>query len=76
MPTASTFRVRLSVLSVTAALAVASFGSAADAGFRDKDCSDFKTQRKAQKFFKKNNPKADPHGLDADNDGIACEDLP
>lgn len=42
--------------------------------FKDKDCSDFKSQKAAQKFFKKHNPKKDPHGLDADHDGIACED--
>ena len=44
--------------------------------FRDRDCSDFKTQKKAQRFFKKQGgPKKDPHGLDGDNDGKACEDL-
>ena len=43
----------------------------------DKDCSDFPTQRAAQKFFKKHGgPKRDPHRLDADHDGIACEDNP
>ena len=42
---------------------------------KDKDCKDFKTQKKAQKFFKKHQP-GDPHGLDGDNDGIACETLP
>jgi hypothetical protein len=43
------------------------------ANARDKDCADFQNQKKAQKFFKKHNPKRDPHRLDADNDGIACE---
>lgn len=42
----------------------------------DKDCSDFPTQRAAQKWFKHHNPKADPSGLDADHDGIACESNP
>lgn len=42
----------------------------------DKDCSDFPNQRAAQKFFLKHNPKRDPHRLDADGDGIACESLP
>lgn len=42
----------------------------------DKDCSDFDTQKQAQRFFKRHNPKHDPHGLDADNDGIACESNP
>jgi Excalibur calcium-binding domain len=45
--------------------------------FKDRDCEDFASQKKAQKFFKKKGgPKKDPHGLDADNDGIACESLP
>jgi Excalibur calcium-binding domain len=39
-----------------------------------KDCDDFRTQKKAQKWFKNHNPRRDPAGLDADNDRIACED--
>ena len=46
-------------------------------GGRDYDCSDFSTQKEAQKFFKKNGgPQKDPHGLDGDGDGRACESLP
>lgn len=60
-------------------LALAMLGSAAlaqpAAAFRDRDCSDFSTQRQAQHFFKTHHPNRDPHGLDADHDGIACEDL-
>jgi hypothetical protein len=41
-----------------------------------KDCSDFSTHRQAQRWFKKHHPRRDPAGLDADNDGKACEDLP
>jgi len=51
-------------------------GQPAFASFHDRDCSDFSTQAKAQHFFKKHHPNRDPHGLDADHDGIACEDLP
>jgi Excalibur calcium-binding domain len=40
----------------------------------DRDCSDFRTQKRAQRFFNRHNPRRDPHGLDADNDRIACED--
>ena len=47
--------------------------SAGPASAKDKDCGDFKSQRAAQKFFKKHNPKQDPHGLDSDHDGKACE---
>jgi competence protein ComEC len=42
----------------------------------DKDCSDFSTWRQAQNFYKRHGgPKRDPHHLDADHDGIACESL-
>jgi hypothetical protein len=41
----------------------------------DRDCPDFSTQPEAQAFFEAAGP-GDPHQLDADNDGIACEDLP
>jgi endonuclease YncB( thermonuclease family) len=42
----------------------------------DQDCSDFNSQRDAQQFFENHNPSSDPHGLDADNDGVACESNP
>lgn len=42
---------------------------------RDLDCSDFGSQAEAQGFFERNNPSQDPHGLDGDGDGIACESL-
>lgn len=38
----------------------------------DRDCPDFATQAEAQAFFEAAGP-GDPHRLDADNDGIACE---
>jgi hypothetical protein len=38
----------------------------------DYDCSDFATQEEAQEYLL----PGDPYGLDADNDGIACESLP
>lgn len=43
---------------------------------RDRDCSDFSSQRQAQVFFERHAPARDPHRLDGDNDGIACESLP
>lgn len=65
---------RLTVAMMAAALAVAFAAPPASAG--DKDCADFKTWRQAQNFYKKHGgPKRDPHRLDADRDGIACEDL-
>ncbi len=40
----------------------------------DRDCSDFSSWREAQDFYERNGP-GDPHGLDRDRDGIACESL-
>lgn len=45
--------------------------------FVDRDCSDFGTQRAAQIFFlNAGGPRSDPHRLDSDGDGIACETNP
>ncbi|MCF8029883.1 MAG: excalibur calcium-binding domain-containing protein [Desulfohalobiaceae bacterium] len=41
----------------------------------DKDCSDFDTQAEAQRFFEAHQP-VDPHNLDGNGDGEACESLP
>lgn len=43
--------------------------------FVDRDCGDFDTQEEAQRFFDRAGP-GDPHRLDADGDGRACEGLP
>ncbi|HOZ80766.1 MAG TPA: excalibur calcium-binding domain-containing protein [Candidatus Woesebacteria bacterium] len=41
------------------------------------NCSDFKTQAQAQKFFTNAGGKSkDTNNLDGDNDGVACESLP
>lgn len=42
---------------------------------KDYDCGDFKTQAEAQAFFEAAGP-GDPHRLDRDGNGIACESLP
>jgi micrococcal nuclease len=43
----------------------------------DRDCGDFATHAEAQTFFEAaGGPASDPHRLDGDNDGTACEDLP
>lgn len=43
----------------------------------DRDCSDFKTQKEAQAFYEAaGGPEKDPHRLDLDKDGVACESLP
>jgi hypothetical protein len=71
-----TVRARVALLSVAAALLGASMTVSSATAFVDKDCSDFPTWKKAQKYFKKHGgPRYDPSHLDADHDGIACEDL-
>ncbi|GAB4213883.1 MAG: hypothetical protein OHK0022_51600 [Roseiflexaceae bacterium] len=43
----------------------------------DRDCGDFATNAEAQAFFvAAGGPARDPHRLDGDNDGRACESLP
>lgn len=43
----------------------------------DRDCGDFDTQSVAQRFFEAaGGPADDPHRLDGDDDGVACESLP
>jgi LPXTG-motif cell wall-anchored protein len=39
-------------------------------------CYDFGSQAEAQEFFEdEGGPESDPHGLDSDDDGVACEGL-
>ena len=45
--------------------------------FEDRDCSDFDTWQEAQDFFlSEGGPEEDPHRLDRNRDGVACESLP
>ncbi|PSQ88830.1 MAG: nuclease [Bacteroidetes bacterium QS_4_64_154] len=46
-----------------------------ESAVQDRDCSDFNTQPEAQAFFERHRP-GDPHGLDGEGDGVACESLP
>jgi hypothetical protein len=51
-------------------------GSPASAG-GDRDCGDFSSQASAQQFYLgQGGPGSDPHGLDSDDDGVACESNP
>jgi Excalibur calcium-binding domain len=70
-----TRRIRALGVSLAVATALGLLGAPASALDR-KDCSDFTTQHQAQRWFKHHHPNRDPSGLDGDNDGIACEDLP
>lgn len=69
-------RLRLGAPALAVVLFALALTAQPAAAFRDRDCADFSTQAKAQHFFKKHNPRQDPHRLDADHDGIACEDNP
>src|SRR3954454_18163592 len=61
------------VLMVLAPLLMWVAGSA-PAAAADRDCGDFATQAGAQAFFLANGgPFSDPHSLDSDGNGIACE---
>jgi Excalibur calcium-binding domain len=62
---------RAAVVIAVAAGAMLPFTGVAFA--QDKDCSDFSSQAEAQAEF--DSDSSDPHGLDADNDDIACESL-
>jgi hypothetical protein len=59
------------VLGIALAL-VAVAAPSASAHRRDYDCSDFSTQAEAEEYLL----PGDPYDLDADGDGIACEDNP
>lgn len=64
------------VLALTGALVLAAGAPAAHA-VADRDCGDFDTQAAAQDFFlDAGGPRNDPHGLDYDGDGVACESNP
>lgn len=77
---AVSFRFALSAIAAAALAALIGFAigaGGAQAKRGDRNCSDFKTQAQAQKFFLSHGgPKRDPHRLDSDGDGIACENLP
>lgn len=56
---------------------LASLVAAPASAVADRDCGDFASQRAAQIFFlSQGGPQFDPHGLDSDGDGIACESNP
>jgi endonuclease YncB( thermonuclease family) len=68
--------VGLPVLALVAAM-FAILGPVSSASAADMDCADFATQKAAQTFFLNHGgPYSDPHRLDYDGDGIACESNP
>lgn len=67
----------LAVIGLLASVLFTIAGATSASAFVDRDCSDFDTQAQAQTFFVNNGgPQKDPHRLDADGDGVACESLP
>lgn len=70
-------RARVLLVSTIMAGGVAMGGLAPEVAYAaDRDCGDFPSQRAAQIFYLNNNPAADPHRLDDDSDGVACESNP
>ena len=50
--------------------------AAASSSGGDRDCADFATWEEAQAFYEESGgPASDPHWLDPDEDGVACESL-
>ena len=67
---------RMIVLLVAAGAAVGLAAVPASA-LADRDCGDFASQRAAQIFYlQAGGPRIDPHRLDAEGDGNACESNP
>lgn len=60
---------------VLVGLSVSAWTTPANAVAYDRDCSDFPNQAAAQRFFLAAGP-GDPHRLDSEGDGVACETLP
>ncbi len=60
-----------------ASAAPKSTGTPPSETFQDKNCSDFSIWTEAQSFYEsEGGPSSDPHRLDGDGDGIACQSLP
>ena len=59
---------------LTLLAAVGPGAGAAFAAAPDKDCGDFTYQEDAQAVL--DDDTSDPHRLDGDNDGVACQNLP
>lgn len=66
-------KLRIPLLLALTLLATAVLAQAPNqAQARDYDCADFANQAEAQEYA----GNGDPYGLDGDDDGVACEDLP
>lgn len=73
----STRRILVAAAGAALIALVVMLPTTASAHRRDMDCKNFSSQKAAQIFFLKHGgPRYDPDRLDADHDGIACEDNP
>ncbi len=67
----------LAAIALTAGAAPMALPAAPAMAAGDRDCGDFASQKAAQIFYlEAGGPRMDPHRLDADRDGIACETNP
>ena len=70
-------RLTILVLSTALSTSLAVLTAPSASAFVDRDCGDFASQKAAQIFYlKAGGPSSDPHNLDSDNDGVACESNP
>ena len=68
--------IRTAVMFAAASVALGVSAVSASA-VADRDCGDFASQKAAQVFYlKAGGPRVDPHGLDSEGDGVACESNP
>jgi len=65
---------RMTFVALLSMLGLLVFAPSLALGQDDLDCADFATQAEAQATLEED--LSDPHGLDEDADGIACETLP
>ena len=65
----------LALVTLAVTLVVTVLAGTAPAAATDMDCGDFATQAEAQAFFVAAGA-GDPHSLDSDGDGLACESNP
>lgn len=62
------------MVGIVAGVVTGAFGFTSTAyAQEDYDCGDFTTQEEAQAVLDED--RSDPHGLDRDSDGVACESL-
>jgi endonuclease YncB( thermonuclease family) len=67
----------LATFALAVGLPLTGLAATSPAQAADMDCSDFASQKAAQIFFLQHGgPTSDPHRLDYDGDGIACETNP